>query len=292
MRKFYFLSFLTLLSSLSIAQSLEIRGVIAFESSGTQGKALHFYANADIPDLSFYGIGTANNGGGTDGVEYQFPVQAVSAGSHIFVPRNTTWMTNYFINLDVFDIVIEAGVANQNGDDAIELFDNVVSDGLGGWTGSVIDTFGDVDCQPTSDGTTVTCPNFQYYGNSWAYKNSGVWTYGAIDCTTGVGNTTVNTANTQSSSCPYPFADGSLLSNSEFSKSELSIYPNPVNGFLNIKSQISGVKNVTLYDIMGRSVLQTSLNSDALDVSSVKSGLYLLKVSIEDRTSTTKIIIQ
>lgn len=287
MKKNYILSFLILLSSLSIAQSLEIKGVIAFESTGTQGKALHLYVTADIPDLSDYGIGVANNGGGTDGMEYQFPAQAVTAGSHIFVPRNTTWMTNYFVNLDVFDLVIEAAVATQNGDDAIELFANAKT------TPTVIDTFGDLNCAPSADGTTITCPSFQFYGNSWAYKDSSVWSYGGTDCTTGVGNTTVNTSNTQSSSCPYPFANMALLSNDDFSKTELSIYPNPVNkGILNIKSQISGSKTIQLYDIMGRSVLQTTLNSDVLDVSFVNSGLYLLNVSIEDRTSTTKIIIQ
>jgi hypothetical protein len=289
MKKLYILSFLTLFSNMLIAQSLELKGVIVFESGGSQGKALHLFVNADIPDLSFYGVGVANNGGGTDGIEYQFPVQAVSAGSHIFLPRNTTWMTNYFINLDVFDFVIETGLATQNGDDAVELFDNVVPDGVGGWIGSVIETFGDLNCAPSSDGTTTTCPSFQYYGNSWAYKESGVWTYGGIDCT---GTGTVNTANTQTSSCPYPFAD-STLSNKDFSKTELSIYPNPVNnGIVNINSSLSGVKNIQLYDIMGRQVLNTKLTSDVLDVSSVHSGLYLLRISIDDRSSTTKLIIE
>lgn len=247
---------------------------------------MHLYANADIPDLSDYGLGTANNGGGTDGLEYTFPVQSVAAGSHIFVPRNTTWMTGYFVNLDQFNVVIEASVANQNGDDAIELFGNVQT------TPVVIETFGNVDCAPSADGTTTTCPNYQYYGNSWAYKELGVWTYGAIDCTTGVGNTTVNTANTQSSGCPYPFAD-STLSNKDFSKSELSIYPNPVNnGIIYINSTLTEAKNIELFDVMGRTVLKTQLNADILDVQFLNSGLYLLKVSIDSRTTTKKIIIK
>ena len=145
--------------------------------------------------------------------------------------------------------------------------------------------------QPSEDGTTVTCPSFQFHGDSWAYKELGVWTYGAIDCTTGIGNQNVNTANTQTSSCPYPFADSSL-SNTEFSKSELSIFPNPTNGSVNIKTPLSGVKNIQLYEIMGRQVLSTKLNSDVLDVSSVRSGLYLLRISIDNRSSTTKLIIE
>ena len=38
-------------------------------------------ANQDIADLSIYGLGVANNGGGTDGVEYRFASRTVSAGS-------------------------------------------------------------------------------------------------------------------------------------------------------------------------------------------------------------------
>ena len=109
MKNFYILFILTLLTSTLFAQNaLELKGIIVFEKGGTQGKAIHLVANEAINDLSDYGLGTAGNGGGTDGLEYTFPAQAVAAGSHIFVPRNTIWMTDYFVNLDVFDIVIEA----------------------------------------------------------------------------------------------------------------------------------------------------------------------------------------
>ena len=125
----------------------------------------------------------------------------------------------------MFLILLLKPLGSQNGDDAIELFGSVLT------TPVVIETFGDIDCRPSSDGTTTTCPSFQFHGNSWAYKESGVWTYGSIDCT---GAGTISTLNTQASSCPYPFADSTLSSN-EFTKSELSLYPNPVNKTLNIK---------------------------------------------------------
>jgi hypothetical protein len=89
-------------------------------------------------------------------------------------------------------------------------------------------------------------------------------------------------------------ADGATLSiDTNFTKEELSIYPNPTNnGLVTIKSQGSSVKNITLFDMLGRSVLQTKLNSDVLDVRAIKSGLYLLQVSIGDRASTSKLMIK
>jgi hypothetical protein len=58
-------------------------------SGGNDGKALHVIANVnDIANLSLYGIGVANNGGGTDGQEYTFPAVSVSAGDNIMVARS------------------------------------------------------------------------------------------------------------------------------------------------------------------------------------------------------------
>lgn len=124
-------------------ESLQFKGVADFTvpEAGSNGKMLHFYVSNDIADLSTYGIGSANNGGGTDGQEYTFPVMAANAGDHILLARSLTALTNYFVNLDQFDIKLEDALfPDANGDDAYELFLN----------GSVIETFGDVDCRPSS----------------------------------------------------------------------------------------------------------------------------------------------
>ena len=56
---------------------------------------------------------------------------------------------------------------------------------------------------------------------------------------------------------PGLLIDGNTLSINTFVNDELSISPNPVkNGIINIKSSISGVKKIELYDITGRIVKQ------------------------------------
>ena len=42
--------------------------------AGSNGKAVVVQAFEDVDDLSLYGIGVANNGGGTDGQEYISPL--------------------------------------------------------------------------------------------------------------------------------------------------------------------------------------------------------------------------
>lgn len=91
---------------------------------------------------------------------------------------------------------------------------------------------------------------------------------------------------------PGVAANGAVLSNNDFTSSDFSIYPNPLNnGILNIQSQISGTKNIILYDLTGRSVLKTQIDQDVLNLGSVKSGIYLLQISIDSRSYTSKLVI-
>lgn len=260
---------------------LELVGVIDFTvpSAGNDGKAVHVVATADIPDLSVYGIGTAGNGQGTDGQEYTFDAISVSAGDHILVARTPSAMESYFTTdgYNLFDHVLTSNSAiNQNGNDAIELFKN----------GSVVETFGEIVFEGGSGNYSMDWA----FQDSWAYKNipgsvwPDGWIYGGQQCTDG-------STTTFDSTCVYPFV--AALSNGDFTSYELAIFPNPVNdGFVNIKTQINGVLNVKLYDIMGRCVLSKQINSETLDVRAIGSGVYLLQVSVADRSSTTKLIIR
>mgnify|MGYP002399941771 CR=1 FL=1 len=163
---------------------LQLQGVLAllWDGSGTNGgKAVHVRANRDIADLSQFSLGVANNGGGTDGIEYTFPAMSVNEGDHILVAREAGTIGGYFGSCyNGFAQVIETDAMNQNGDDAIELFDGM----------TVIETFGDANV----DGTGQPWD----YEGSWGFKKGGVWTYGGVGCAAG-------SVSTQSSSCPYGF---------------------------------------------------------------------------------------
>jgi len=83
------------------------------------------------------------------------------------------------------------------------------------------------------------------------------------------------------------------LSVNDFDLSDLKLYPNPVNGdYVTIQSSISGEKNIEVYDITGKRLINTILNSDKLDISSVSSGVYLVKVTVQGQTKVSKLIIR
>ena len=72
----------------------------------------------------------------------------------------------------------------------------------------------------------------------------------------------------------------------------LIIYPNPANdGFVNIVSSEMGDKFVELFDINGRKVLSTSISGDRLDISNLEAGFYMTRVTINGKSSTSKLII-
>ena len=166
--------------------AMMLQGIIDFTvpSGGSDGKAIHLYVNEDIADLAQYGIGVANNGGGTDGQEYTFPTAAPTAGQHILVVRSVEAMDAYMNASAIFDHVFvdEGGSISQNGDDAIELY----------FLGGVVEVFGDIDVDGTGEAWE--------YLDSWAYKVNGDWTYGGVNCTD-------DSTTSCESSCPYPFAE-------------------------------------------------------------------------------------
>jgi beta-glucanase (GH16 family) len=72
------------------------------------------------------------------------------------------------------------------------------------------------------------------------------------------------------------------------STTDLAIYPNPIDGEINILSTNSFAGGqVKVLDAMGREVLSTSLTSDKINVSNLSSGVYTLMIS-SDGTSAVK----
>ena len=175
--------------------SLIVTGVFDGGLLGGEPKVVELYATAAIADLSLYGVGAANNGGGTDGVE-NILAGSASAGDFIYIVDDNgqgalgvgfaAWFG--FTPALIFDsnAGTGGGAAAINGDDAIEVF----YDATGAFTGgeTVIDVFGDINV----DGTGTAWD----YLDGWAYRNDGTgpdgstfvlanWTFSGIDVTDG-----------------------------------------------------------------------------------------------------------
>jgi hypothetical protein len=66
---------------------LALTGVVDGGGPGGLPKALELFVSCDVTDASDYGLGSANNGGGSDGEEFTFPALAWAKGSFVYVAR-------------------------------------------------------------------------------------------------------------------------------------------------------------------------------------------------------------
>ena len=78
---------------------------------------------------------------------------------------------------------------------------------------------------------------------------------------------------------------------------EFAVFPNPVdyNGILNLKFRTVVTAEISLFDMTGRQILYRELKnveSSRINMGNFDNGVYLLKVKIDNRTRTRKIIFQ
>lgn len=87
------------------------------------------------------------------------------------------------------------------------------------------------------------------------------------------------------------YAEGEVVATEDFVTESFSIYPNPVVDFLHINSK-TAVDNIIVYDILGKVVLKSTpaTISPKLDMTSLPSGAYLVKVTIGKDSKTVKIL--
>ncbi|CAM2839709.1 T9SS type A sorting domain-containing protein [Flavobacterium frigoris] len=73
----------------------------------------------------------------------------------------------------------------------------------------------------------------------------------------------------------------------------LNLYPNPVtNGKVYVSTKNDSNKEIIIFDLLGKKVLQTLINSKELNVSSLTPGVYIIKINEENATATRKLIIR
>ena len=71
---------------------------------------------------------------------------------------------------------------------------------------------------------------------------------------------------------------------------DISLYPNPVKRKIYLKS-VENIQNVKIYDLTGKIVIERAgLIGTEIDISNLLSGVYIINISTENNSFTTKII--
>lgn len=179
---------------------------------------------------------------------------AVGFGSEIFktVDGGNTWIASYFENVDWFLSVCFA--------------DSLIGYATGS-SGTILKTTdGGINWITQKSGTS----NHLY--SVFSTKEHNVYTVGDAGTILKLVNDIIN-------------------SSIEVSKNTMKIFPNPTNQLLNLIGIEDGCQ-VIIFDMKGEIVLSQLLISNQINISHLKSGIYIIKVICESGITSQKLVKQ
>lgn len=283
MKKYYYFLFLL---TCFITNGQENIFFSEYAEGSSNNKYLEIYNNSDQTiDLNEYAFPNVSNAPTTVG-EYEY-WNTFDAGSTIepygiFVIAHPSADETILAEADMTSFVYFS-----NGDDGFKLVHGTedsftVLDEIGDWQGdpgSGWDVAG--VSQGTKDHTLVRKSSVQN-GNTWANSagtnaddsewivyDQNTWTYlGAHEIDSSLS-----------------ISDNEIL--------DMMVYPNPVDGnYVTIISPVEGLKEIQVFTVTGRKVMDTNINGNTLDVSSFNSGFYMLKVTINGQSKVSKLVVR
>lgn len=295
MKKLYILILSLIITSVSSGQVIITE--IADPVDNTDARFVEIYNIGTTGfDLTGYYLGrwTNENTALTESRNVSLtPIGTLGAGQFALIVANQTAFTTAFgVTPDIN--AGSGGPADSNGDDQIAIFDS---------SDAIIDLFG----VPGEDGNTptVTCHEFEdgraerktgitSAVSTWNKAEWNVWS-DSTPASTCTSHTTISTgldANLTNFD-PGSWIGATTASVNQFDTTWFSLYPNPAkSSFVNITSTGLGAIKANVFNVLGKQVINATVSNERLDVSSLNTGVYIVKLTQDSATSTKKLIIQ
>ena len=294
MKKHYILLLTLTITTLSFGQIIITEIADPVDNTAARFVEIHNVGTTGV-DLTGYYLGRWTNDNATPTASSNAsltPIGTLGAGQFAIIAANeTAFKTAFGVTADVN---AGGGPADSNGDDQIAIFN--ASD-------AIVDLFG----VPGEDGNTpaVTCHEFEdgraerkagitSAVPTWNEAEWNVWSVGA-PASTCTSHTTISTgldANLTNFD-PGSWIGATTASVDQFDVTRFSLYPNPSkSGFVNITSNKTGAIQSQVFDVLGKQVLNGFIRNDRLNVSPLHSGVYIVKLTQNETSSTKKLIVQ
>ena len=155
----------------------------------------------------------------------------------------------------------------------------------------------------TTDGFTYTLTNFPLTNGTVKFRKDNLWTsnWGSASFPFGTGvqdgaNIPVTAGNYNisfdKSSGAYSFQN--TLTTTKFESQDCKVFPNPTSNNWNFIASYENIKNIKIYDILGKTILEKEALSKEIniDCTSFEAGVYFAKIDFETTTITLKLIKQ
>lgn len=304
MKKLYTLS-IALISAFSFGQNVVITTVVdgtlaADGCAGTGGssspKIVELYASGTV-DFTGLKLQTESNGitpPATDPTwNAGLDMTSVGTVTNAFVylvyygapQTEPTTFIEMYPSITLPTGLTAGNIPNGNGNDAYRI---VAANGT-----TVIDQYG----TPSEITGSADYAAAWAYQDSYARRNNGVGPNGGtfVSSTfTYGGNAAFVAPNNTCEFVSNAINLGSFtLATKSFDIDGLKVFPNPVkDGNLYITSDKNETKTVVIFDVLGKQVVNTTVNSQPLNVSNLNAGVYIVKITEAGKTATKKLVIE
>jgi hypothetical protein len=177
----------------------------------------------------------------------------------------------------------------------------IVGEAVGGWPGEPGNP-GPIDVHQltTTDGETYTISNLVVTtatsGGGVKFRQDNAWSTSwgneaFPSASSSNGNNIVTVAGTYNvtfsrSTGAYAFTNA--LSNTNFTATKFSVYPNPTNTNWNFNTNNESLNSIEIIDISGKIVITTKENN--IDASILNQGIYFAKISTDNSQQIIKLI--
>jgi hypothetical protein len=298
MKKIYFLFALALVSSFSNAQVV----ISQFYGGGGNGGAIYtndfvelFNRGTVAQNLSGWSIQYASNTGSSWAVT-QLPNVNIEPGKYYLIQQAAG--TTPVLALPTPDLDATTCACTVSGGATPTPIAGI---GMGGTNGKLILVNSIVaETTSTPSGPQIidkvgygSATNFEGTAATAALSNSTAGLRNSNGCTDTNDNAadfTVGTPTPRNSATP---TNTCSLANNQNAIAGLSIFPNPVkNGVFYINTDANAERTVTVFDVLGKQVLNTTTSESAINVSNLTAGVYMVQISEEGNTATKKLVIE
>jgi len=73
-------------------------------------------------------------------------------------------------------------------------------------------------------------------------------------------------------------------------KNSIELYPNPVTNVLHLKLSNIKVENVVLFDVLGKRISNMKIENNIINISNIKTGIYILEIETDRGTVVKRIV--
>ena len=92
---------------------------------------------------------------------------------------------------------------------------------------------------------------------------------------------------------PFSSSNCAVLDVDTFSVDKISVYPNPAENQIQLLNIDEVSTEIRIFNVLGKQVFhQSKIKEKTIDISSFKKGVYLVKIEVDGKSKTQKLVIQ